>query len=504
MKKSFRINILIILLISALFTFSCQTVTGLVDREDQEQEQEEEQDIENEEEDDPYSEPVQDLTEEIIIEADEPEVEVEVEVEVEEPEPIVEEEEPIEVVEEPICDQPIKIGLITDSSGPLSIYGTQIIQSFMLGMEYATGAPGSAGDGLLNEISENSFLLDGCEVIVYIKDDESNTDLVAATAYQLVDEYKVDVLVGTVSSAATLVLQDIAAEKEVVLIAAPASASEITGENFNEYSFRTSHESYQDALAICEYLSVTDDSFVLLAPDYSFGWANAAAFRDACSMFGGTFPIDDIFLPLDTTGFSPYMQEVLESGADALLLTWVGSEFDSLITATKNLGVMDQMSISTIFVDNTMMPIFFPNAIGVTGSLTYHYTAPDNPVNDWMVDAANDRYGIYPDLYYADGFNAAIMVVEALRKTDFDTTSEALIDALEGMEFEGPKGMVYIRPEDHVAIQDMYILSLLNVVVPDARFFDLLATLRPEPPCLLPGYLDDRCGDLPIGSLTGE
>ena len=47
-----------------------------------------------------------------------------------------------------------------------------------------------------------------------------------------------------------------------------------------------------------------------------------------------------------------------------------------------------------------------------------------------------------------------------------------MIAAMEGMTFEGPKGTIYIRPEDHVAIQDMYILKLLNITDPDANFYE--------------------------------
>ena len=75
---------------------------------------------------------------------------------------------------------------------------------------------------------------------------------------------------------------------------------------------------------------------------------------------------------------------------------------------------------------------------------------------------------------------------------------------MEGMEFEGPKGTIYIRPEDHVAIQDMYIATLTNVDDPDFKYFDYVATNRPDVPCLLPEELQSRCGDLPIGRLSGE
>ena len=100
--------------------------------------------------------------------------------------------------------------------------------------------------------------------------------------------------------------------------------------------------------------------------------------------------------------------------------------------------------------------------------------------------------------------NAAILIATALRHTGGDASAAALIAAMEGVEFEGPKGTIYIRPEDHVAIQDMYIATLLNVTDPEAKFFELVEVNRPDVPCLLPEELQERCGDLPVGSLGGQ
>ena len=99
--------------------------------------------------------------------------------------------------------------------------------------------------------------------------------------------------------------------------------------------------------------------------------------------------------------------------------------------------------------------------------------------------------------------NAALMAIYSLAETGGDTSSAALIDAMEGLSFEGPKGLIEIRPEDHVAIQDMYIVKLTDLAAPDFAMFDLVTTTRPEPPCLLPEGQTDRCGDLPVGSLSG-
>jgi branched-chain amino acid transport system substrate-binding protein len=417
-------------------------------------------------------------------------------------------EEAMMPTEEPMmgltCDEPVKVGLITDVTGALAIYGAHIVRSFMLGMEYATGAPGSVGELFTAEDGENTFMLDDCEIQVLLGDDQTNPDLTTSIAREFIEVEGVDMLVGTVSSGNTATLQEIAAENGVILIVAPAAANDITGANFNEYTFRTSRENYQDAIALCEYVTKEYDTFAQIAPDYSFGWGGAAAYRDACTTFGGTFPVDDIFAPFDTTDFTPYMEQVLQSGAQAWIPTWAGGGFISIMQSAVDLGVVDQMDMAASFVDNVALPAFFGNSIGATGSILYHYTAPKNPINDWLVEQDRARYGVYPDLFDADGMNAAILLVEALKATGGDTSASTMIPSMEGLEFEGPKGTVLVRPEDHVAIQDMYVMKLLNVDDPEMKFFQYLATTRPEPPCLLPENLKARCGDLPYGSMSGE
>jgi hypothetical protein len=50
----------------------------------------------------------------------------------------------------------------------------------------------------------------------------------------------------------------------------------------------------------------------------------------------------------------------------------------------------------------------------------------------------------------------------------------------------------------------MYIVKILNVDDTEFKFFELVETTRPEPPCLLPEDLKSRCGSLPYGSLSGQ
>ncbi len=444
---------------------------------------------------------------------EEPVVEEPVVEEPAEEEPVVEEpadEEPAEepAEEEPaglVCEEPIKIGLISDITGLLQSYGDWMVRSFMLGMEYATGAPGSAGEKFVfADAQENTFKIDDCEIIVYVRDDASNPELTTTVANELIDVQKVDFLVCTVSSGAAAVLQGLADAAKVPLIVAPAAANDITGVSFNPYTFRVSRNNYQDALNECVALTQQYDNFIQLAVDNAFGHGSAAAFRDACSQLGGNFIADDIYAPVTTTDFTPYMEQIAASEAEAYILTWAGAGFISIVQAAADQGVTDTKELGTTFIDNLMMPVFYSNAIGTTAGIVYHYSAPKNPINDYLIEQLKARYDAVPDLFDADGMNAAIMIIETLKKTNGNVDSETLLAAMEGLEFEGPKGLIYIRPEDHVAIQDMYILTLENLTDPEAMFYTFVDTTRPEPPCLLPEALKDRCGEIPWGSLGGN
>jgi len=414
------------------------------------------------------------------------------------PEPVVA-GEPIALT----CEEPIKIGLITDLTGGLALYGVMTNRSFQLGMEYASGAAGTAVDA-----TTTSYQFGDCEVQVLLRDDKGAAEQTATLARELVERDQVDLLVGTVSSGSTATLQEIAKESQVPLIVAPAAANDITGVNFNEYTFRVSRTNYQDFINLCEYLTTQYDTFIQIAPDYNFGYGGAASARDACTKFGGTFVADDIFAPLDTADFTPYMEQIAESGAEAWIVTWAGGGFIPMFQAAKEFGVLDDMGMGASFFDNrTMAAIFGPVADKMQGQasgILYQYKAPDNVINDWLVEQVKARYGEPPDLFDADGMNAALLAVKAIEKSGGDTSGEAMIAAMEGIEFDGPKGKIFIRPEDHMAIQDMYILRLVDLAAPDFDMFEYVTTTRPEPPCLLPEALQDRCGDLPIGSLSGQ
>ncbi len=110
-----------------------------------------------------------------------------------------------------------------------------------------------------------------------------------------------------------------------------------------------------------------------------------------------------------------------------------------------------------------------------------------------MTEQYNEQFGGNPDLFSECGFATAQAVAAALDITGGDATDTALIDALEGLEFEGPKGTYVIRSEDHQALASMYIVELISVDDPDQAYFEMVEEISgadSAPPCAAP----DRCG----------
>jgi branched-chain amino acid transport system substrate-binding protein len=92
---------------------------------------------------------------------------------------------------------------------------------------------------------------------------------------------------------------------------------------------------------------------------------------------------------------------------------------------------------------------------GMEGATYYYYEIPKNDVNKWLVTEHQKRFNAPPDFFTAGGFASAMAVVAAVTKAkSLDT--EKLIAAMEGLEFDTPKGKMVFRKEDHQALQSMY------------------------------------------------
>lgn len=388
----------------------------------------------------------------------------------------------------------LKIGQITSASGAMALYSQQQVRGFQIGLEYVSGGKKDA---------EGRFIVANRPVEVIVKDDEMNAEKGVALARELIEKDGVEILQGPVSSAVAVALTTVALENKMILMIDPAASAFTTGANFNPYVFRTSRTSYDDTLVIAKYLvENVSKTFAHIYIDNAFGQGSEAALEFAVGKYGGQV-IAPIPAPADTTDYTAYIQQAMDSGAGCLFLTWSGIGYVTLFQQLTDMGTLDKMTVSTGFGDNASFAAVYGNAIGTVGLNVYHYTVPNNPVNDYLVKRHQELYGEPPDLFTAGGMASAIALAAALEKTGGDASGDAMIPALEGLKFEGPKGTYYIRPGDHVCEQPMNILKLVNVNpdsngdgVNDYKFFETVYVSKYDEldiPCTLTGEYASRC-----------
>ncbi|RBW68339.1 substrate-binding domain-containing protein [Bacillus taeanensis] len=343
-------------------------------------------------------------------------------------------------------DDVIKIGLLASLTGPLEAYGNQTVRGFELGIDYAT-------DGT-KEVA-------GKKIEVIVEDTETQADVAVQKATRLLEEEGVDIIVGSSSSGDTLAVLPLMEEYEKVMIVEPAVADSITGANWNEYIFRTGRSSSQDAIAGAQAIADEGVKIATLAPDYAFGRDGVAAFKTAAEELGADIVTEEYADPA-AVDFTSNIQRIIDAKPDYLFVIWAGS--NSPWSQIADMKVQDKgIKISTGAPDiaalKTMEAI-----VGMEGFTVYHHTLPDNEVNNWLVEEHQKQFnGEMPDLFTPGGMSAAIAAVEALKKSEGDTSGSTLIGVMEGMSFETPKGTMTFREEDHQALQTMYSITLENV-----------------------------------------
>ncbi|MEC8195228.1 MAG: substrate-binding domain-containing protein [Pseudomonadota bacterium] len=336
----------------------------------------------------------------------------------------------------------IKIAHVYGKTGPFEAYAKQSHDGLMLGLEYATGG---------------TMEINGEKIVVIEKDTQLKPDNGKALLEEAYGDDEVDLAVGPVSSGVALAMLPVAEEYEKLLIVEPAVADSITGANWNRYIFRTGRNSSQDAVANAIALAGEDVHIATLAQDYAFGRDGIAAFREALEGQGQSIAHEE-YVPTDTTDFTAAAERIFTAmkdleGDKKLFIIWAGGG--------NPMGKIQAMDPSRFGVEiatggNILAAMkAYKDFPGLEGATYYYYEIPKNAVNEWLVKTHQERFGTPPDFFTAGGMSAGIAVVEAIKKAG-STDTEELITAMEGMEWETPKGTMKFRAEDHQAMQTMY------------------------------------------------
>ena len=365
-----------------------------------------------------------------------------------------------------LAQSEIKIAHVYSKTGPLEAYGKQTQAGLLMGLDYATGG---------------TMTINGKKIRVIEKDDQGKPDLGKSLLAAAYADDKVDLAVGPTSSGVALAMLPVAEEYKKILLVEPAVADSITGDKWNKYIFRTGRNSSQDAISNAVAIDKAGTSIVTLAQDYAFGRDGVKAFKDALKH---AKIVHEEYLPQNTTDFTAGIQRVVDAlknkpGRKAVEVIWAGGVPPFNALAAQDLKKRYNIEV---FTGGNILPAMaaYKNFPGMEGATYYYFGLPKNAVNDALVAMNYKQFKAPPDFFTAGGFSAAMAIVTALKKTNGETNTNKLIQAMEGMSFDTPKGKMTFRKEDHQAMQSMYHFKIKN----DPAFAwgvpELVREIKPE------------------------
>jgi branched-chain amino acid transport system substrate-binding protein len=363
--------------------------------------------------------------------------------------------------------EPVKVGLITGITGAYVQLGEEQKNGAELAVELMGGKAGER------------------PIELVVRDDQLKPDIALREAQALVQEERVDFLVGCVSAATTLAINQVAKQAGVPYLGACQTEQLNRPPNFDPaVTYHLAPTPSQAIKAASPYIcSDLGKRVFMLLPDYAFGHEQEAAYASALPAQAGCSVVGTAFFPLGTTDFNPFIPTIEGSGADALVFGGVGRDQVSFLRQAAQFGLTDRLKTFLTLEDLTFdEELGFDLIDGTYSMAAFYWNVPDQGVQEY-VQAYRTKYGRPPGGYGVYTYNALNLIGEQVAAGK--DSPEAFRQALEGKQVTLGQGPMSIRGCDHQALAPVYLLEGLSADEAASRGgdpqFGLRAVVRTVP-----------------------
>lgn len=347
------------------------------------------------------------------------------------------------------AQETVKIGVILPYSGPFADAANQL----------------QAGIDLY--IAKHGDVVAGKKIELIKKDTGGPAaDVAQRMAQELVVRDGADILAGFALTPEALGAAPVAEEAQKLMVVMNAATSMVTEQS--EYIVRTSVTIPQVNYALGKWAfqeGGVKQAYTLVS-DYGPGHDAEKSFSAGFTEAGGKILGSDR-TPVANPDFSAFVQRVKDANPEAVYIFVPGGAQPAAIgKALADRGLAPPAT--KIYAQGELTHPEALQSMGETARgiiTTFHYTLErDDPLNKEYVagyTAANN--GREPDLFSIGGYDGMHLIYEALKKTNGDTSGDALVAAAKGMSWQSPRGPMSIDPETRDVVQTVYIREVQEV-----------------------------------------
>jgi branched-chain amino acid transport system substrate-binding protein len=360
-------------------------------------------------------------------------------------------------------NRPVKIGIMAPYVGVYTKLGRDLDNGFRFGLE------------------EIGYQAGGRKIEIVTEDTEAKPELGPTKARKLIENEKVDLIAGIIHSGVALSIRDIVVNNKVPLVITNAGEPSLTGKLKSPYVFRVSFSNGQADMVggWYAYNKLGYKRVILIAPDFSAGYQKADGFKKYFTASGGQI-VDEIYAPLGTTDFGPYLTKVAAKAKsiDAVWMFFAGSGCIRLITQYQEYGLKGSVPLFVIgdTVDEVVLPSMKDAALGIKNYL--HYSDMLNtPENQKFVKAYYAKYKDYPSIYAEQAYVGAKAIAMALNEIKGNIENkDAFLAAMRKVKFNAPRGP-FSFDADQNAIIPVFIREVKKV---DGRYANVVLETIPN------------------------
>jgi branched-chain amino acid transport system substrate-binding protein len=358
------------------------------------------------------------------------------------------------------ADAVVTIGFVNPQTGPFAALGKAARRGVDLALEGAKRNP--AFKGVTFKIVERDSAAKVSDAVRY--------------ARELHSRERVDVLMGGLSSAECLSLQQFAGENKLVyLVASGCWVDDFNAPTHtNKYSFRANLSNKQRNVAFVSWLNKNvGKNWYVLYSDTAYGQSGLKAFEEA----GGTV-VGSLGVPFGATDMAAYVSKV-DRKADGIFFVFAGRDATLALQETLSQGLSQKMKLAGL--QSLVIPENFPKLPESAEGLAYIGAYPrdangplDTPENqEFRARFAGLNPGNAGEPIGNNAFEAYIStnaLLKGIERSGFRgrVDSDKLIQSLESLDepasADFPSGPLIIRKEDHQGVMPLYVAIVKNGV----------------------------------------
>ncbi len=346
-------------------------------------------------------------------------------------------------------DTAIKVGIVTDQSGPLSVMGI---------------ANANVAKMVINDINANGGIL-GRRVELVLEDSATTDSVAEARAAKLVERDKVDVVLGGIYSSTREAIKRAAVEKAGKLYIYP---EQYEGQECHPLIFCTGPVPAQQLEPTIPWLmrQTGAKKFYLPSADYIWPHIMNKKVRELVTANGGEI-VGEEYFPMDHADYGKAVEKIMSSGAEVVFNTTVPPGVGPFLEQLHNAGFRKRGGylMCTYFEEN-ILPLFPAEHVnGLYGCLDYYQSVSD-PFSKQLLARYNQlnpggakftggsaATGMYRGLKL---WQAAVIEAGSLKQDD-------VIKALDHARIaEGPGGPASMVPRQHHVRLNMYVAQVAN------------------------------------------